>query len=117
TAMPAFKNQLTQEQIQQLVAYVMTFSKGAVALNKSASHETASAGPPRRPGPEDQATTGRPMPAMREVTGERLAHATKEPQNWMTYFGSYDAQRYSPLNQITRANVNKLAPVWAFSDG
>lgn len=54
---------------------------------------------------------------MREVTGERLAHATKEPQNWMTYFGSYDAQRYSPLNQIMRANVNKLAPVWAFSDG
>jgi len=117
TAMPAFKNQRSPEQIQQLVAYVMTLSKGAAASNLLASPETSAARPSRRPGPEDQATTGRPMPPMKEVTGERLASAAKEPQNWMTYFGSYDAQRYSPLNQITRANVKSLAPVWAFQTG
>lgn len=52
TAMPAFKNQLTQEQIQQLVAYVMTFSKGAVALNKSASHEKRRRDPHAGPAPK-----------------------------------------------------------------
>ena len=35
-----------------------------------------------------------------EMTGERLVNARKEPQNWATYFGAYDAWRYSSLDQI-----------------
>ncbi|MFN7927997.1 MAG: hypothetical protein U0Y68_08620 [Blastocatellia bacterium] len=54
---------------------------------------------------------------MKEVTGERLAAAAKEPQNWMSYFGSYDGQRYSTLEQINRTNVKQIAPVWAFQTG
>ena len=55
--------------------------------------------------------------AAQELTGERLAKAEKEPQNWLTYFGTYNAWRFSALNQITRDNVKQLAPVWAFQTG
>ncbi len=55
--------------------------------------------------------------APQEMTGERLAKARKEPQNWPTYFGAYDAWRYSPLDQIRADNVKNLVPVWAFQTG
>ncbi len=116
TPMPAFKEQFLPAQIRQLTAYVLSLSKGTPA---PATPATTSAASPaaRRSGPEDQATTGRPLPAQKEVTGARLNQAAKEPQNWLTYFGTYDAQRYSPLNQINRTNVKQLAPVWAFQTG
>lgn len=116
TPMPAFKNQLSAAQIQQLVAYVMSLPKGtAPATSRPAA--TTAAPPARRGGPDEQATTGLPMPAMKEVTGERLANAAKEPQNWMSYFGTYDGQRYSTLDQINRTNVKQIAPAWAFQTG
>jgi alcohol dehydrogenase (cytochrome c) len=52
-----------------------------------------------------------------ELTGERIAKADKEPQNWLTYFGTYNAWRYSSLNQINRDNVKNIAPAWAFQTG
>ncbi len=52
-----------------------------------------------------------------DMTGERIANARKEPQNWATYYGAYDGWRYSPLNQIRADNVKNLAPVWAFQTG
>jgi len=52
-----------------------------------------------------------------EVTPERIVHAAKEPQNWLTFYGNYRAWSYSPLNQITRENVHRLAPVWTFPSG
>src|SRR5438552_9772723 len=52
-----------------------------------------------------------------ELTGERLANARKEPQNWATYFGAYDAWRYSSLDQICADNVKNLINVWAFQTG
>ena len=52
-----------------------------------------------------------------EVTPERLENAEKEPHNWLTYGGTYKAWRYSPLDQINRGNVRKLAPVWALQVG
>ncbi len=52
-----------------------------------------------------------------EVTGERLINARSEPQNWLTYGGTYNAWRYSSLDQINRRSVGRLAPVWAFQTG
>lgn len=49
------------------------------------------------------------------VTPERLVHARSEPQNWLTYYGAYDGQRYSTLDQITAANVDTLKPAWVFA--
>src|SRR5216683_1457710 len=49
-----------------------------------------------------------------QVTFDRILRADKEPQNWLTYSGSTLSQRYSPLAQVTPANVNSLQLQWAF---
>jgi alcohol dehydrogenase (cytochrome c) len=60
---------------------------------------------------------GSAPPAARDVTYERILKARLEPQNWLTYYGAYDGQRYSPLDQITTENVRSLAPAWVFQCG
>jgi alcohol dehydrogenase (cytochrome c) len=55
--------------------------------------------------------------AVRNVDYDRLLQARSEPQNWLTYFGAYDGQRYSTLDQINTENVKRLTPVWAFQVG
>jgi alcohol dehydrogenase (cytochrome c) len=50
----------------------------------------------------------------RVVTSDRILKASAEPQNWLTYSGSYDGQRYSRLDQITPANVKNLDLQWVF---
>jgi alcohol dehydrogenase (cytochrome c) len=49
-----------------------------------------------------------------QVTYDRLLHAAQEPQNWLTYSGSYSSQRYSALDQINPANVRNLEMKWVF---
>jgi len=44
-----------------------------------------------------------------QVTFDRILHADKEPQNWLTYSGTTLGQRYSPLKQITPDNVKNLS--------
>ena len=48
------------------------------------------------------------------VTFERLINAADEPHNWLTYSGNYKAQRYTALDQITPANVDRLELQWVF---
>src|SRR5689334_16006378 len=55
-----------------------------------------------------------PFPAQAQVTSQRLQAATSEPQNWLTYSGSYKSQRYSTLDQITPANVKNLKLQWVY---
>ena len=49
-----------------------------------------------------------------QVTYERLLRADAEPQNWMTYSGSYKGWRYSPLDQVNRSNVGTLKVAWVY---
>ena len=35
------------------------------------------------------------------------------PDDWLMFSRTYDAQRFSPLNQITKDNVGRLALAWA----
>jgi PQQ-dependent dehydrogenase (methanol/ethanol family) len=49
------------------------------------------------------------------VTAERLAKAADEPQNWLTYWGTYHATHYSGLKEITPANVGGLRAAWTFA--
>src|SRR5690348_6420465 len=49
-----------------------------------------------------------------QVTYERLLHADKEPQNWLTYSGSYAGIRFSPLHQINTSNVRNLQMKWVY---
>src|SRR6267154_2825948 len=52
-----------------------------------------------------------------DATTTRIEHADKEPQNWLTFYGNYRGWSYSPLNQISRENVKRIVPVWAFPAG
>ena len=61
--------------------------------------------------------TGSAPPVARNVTYERILRARSEPHNWLTYYGAYDGQRYSPLEQINTQNVRRLTPAWVFQCG
>jgi alcohol dehydrogenase (cytochrome c) len=52
--------------------------------------------------------------AQSQVTFERLVNSTKEPQNWMTYSGSYSGQRFSKLDQINTANAPSMVAKWVY---
>jgi alcohol dehydrogenase (cytochrome c) len=49
-----------------------------------------------------------------QVTYERLLHADREPQNWLTYSGGYAGNRYSSLDQINTENVKNLQMKWVY---
>jgi alcohol dehydrogenase (cytochrome c) len=46
------------------------------------------------------------------VTAERVTRAASEPQNWLTYSGTYASQRYTTLRQIAPQNVRNLEQKW-----
>jgi len=48
------------------------------------------------------------------VTYEDLRKGLEDPSRWLLYSGDYSGQRYSPLTQLTPANVNRLTPQWTF---
>ena len=50
--------------------------------------------------------------ASAQLEYERILNAEDEPQNWLTYNGSYSSQRYSTLNQINQDNVDDLELKW-----
>ena len=60
-----------------------------------------------------------PLPAVlanyQPVTAERLLHP--EPDNWLMLRRTYDGFGFSPLRQVTAANVRRLKLVWSFSTG
>jgi alcohol dehydrogenase (cytochrome c) len=51
--------------------------------------------------------------AFADVDHKRLLNANKEPGNWMTYHGNYQAWHYSGLKKINHRNVNKLQEAWS----
>jgi alcohol dehydrogenase (cytochrome c) len=51
--------------------------------------------------------------ACAQVPYDRIVHAENEPGNWTTYSGNYLGHRFSPLAQITPANVSGLHVKWA----
>src|ERR1700692_2931774 len=55
-----------------------------------------------------------PFALRAQVSNDRLLHASDEPQNWLTYSGSYASQRYSLLKQIDPGNVKNLELKWVF---
>ncbi len=45
------------------------------------------------------------------VNYDRILKAREaEPHNWLTYYGAYDGQRYSLLDQINTSNVKHCGP-------
>ena len=49
------------------------------------------------------------------ITTEMLVNPS--PDDWLMYSRTYDAQRFSPLDQITRQNVGQLRTTWTHELG
>jgi alcohol dehydrogenase (cytochrome c) len=52
--------------------------------------------------------------AVAQVSYERLRNAAKEPDNWLTYNGSYASTHHSALAQIRPDNASRLQLDWVF---
>lgn len=92
TAMPGFASRLSSEETAALVAHV------------------------RKLAAEAAPDTRFPAPKI-NVTNDRLLKAGSETANWLMYGRDYTNQRFSPLKQVTRANVKNLVPAWTFQTG
>ena len=90
TAMPA--SRLPDRDKWSLVAYVSSLVWGS--------------GSPTPSMPAPVITTLQP------VQFEELRAANQLPDRWLTYSGSYDSHRFSPINQITPTNVAGLRLLW-----
>jgi len=63
-------------------------------------------------------TVGKAPSVTKNLGYERILKAREaEPHNWITYYGGYDGQRYSLLDQINASNVKSLTPAWVFQAG
>jgi alcohol dehydrogenase (cytochrome c) len=69
--------------------------------------------------PAQPATPPVPMPEVlrnyKPVTAERLKNP--DDGDWLTVRRTYDGWGYSPLEEITPANVARLQPAWVFATG
>ena len=75
----------------QLVAYVKSLAAADTSRAEAAS------------------ATEVPVPSVDYPT---LVDAIKNPNNWLTYSGSYNGQRFSRNDQITPSNVPRLRLLW-----
>lgn len=55
-----------------------------------------------------------PVVAAAQVNFDQLRDTVKNPGNWVTYSGDLQGHRYSPLAEITTANVVNLKVKWAY---
>ena len=51
---------------------------------------------------------------LRPITSSRILNQPAEPDNWLTYSGTLDGQRFSRLDQITPENVARLKLAWVY---
>ena len=96
---------------KSVLAILMIAGAGAaVAQQQQAPPPPPPGAPPQKPAP---------VPAVlqnyKPVTTERLKNP--EEGDWLMVRRTYDGWGYSPLRQITAANVNRLQPVWVASTG
>jgi PQQ-dependent dehydrogenase (methanol/ethanol family) len=81
----------------------------AATTSDAAGDETAEAAP----SPAQGIAVGEPAPrAHAAVDDARLLNARNEPDQWLTYNGDRNEQRFSPLDQITDQNLGDLGLAW-----
>ena len=64
-----------------------------------------------------EAQTEKKLDGLPPVTHQRLLKGTDDTSSWLMYGGDYQGWRFSPLKDITRQNVKKLAPAWILQTG
>src|SRR5579872_108015 len=58
-----------------------------------------------------------------QQTGRNLVPLTEDtlknpsPNDWLMYNRTYDAQRFSPLQQINQSNIGQLKLAWSVTEG
>ena len=63
------------------------------------------------------------VPARPQQAGRNLVPLTEDtlknpsPNDWLMYNRTYDAQRFSPLQQINQSNVGQLKLAWSVTEG
>jgi alcohol dehydrogenase (cytochrome c) len=92
---------------------------GKAAVIYAAGLWTITGSAQQQPPSTSAVSTPAPMPQVlrnyEPVTEARLKNP--EDGNWLTIRRTYDGWGYSPLDQITPDNVQRLRPVWVFSTG
>ena len=92
------------------VAVTVTVIVGALTIGFAREQQRPAPAPPPPPPPL-------PMPEIlksyRPVTADRLLKP--DDGEWLMIRRTYDGWGFSPLTQITPANVSRLRPVWVFS--
>ena len=63
----------------------------------------------------DHATAQEPGRILVPLTEDNLKKPS--PNDWLMYNRTYDAQRFSPLRQINKSNVGRLALAWSVTEG
>jgi alcohol dehydrogenase (cytochrome c) len=59
---------------------------------------------------------GAELPKLAGASGlswERICDRSKEPENWLTYWGDLEGHHYSALHQINLTNINRMQAQWA----
>ena len=60
---------------------------------------------------------GAALAQAQQVTADTLADAQDDNESWLMYGRNYSAWRYSPLDEINTANVQRILPAWIFQTG
>ena len=66
---------------------------------------------------QDSKKLAQPADPVGNIDDKALRGALKNTANWLMYGRTYDAHRFSPLDQINKKNVKRLIPVWTFQTG
>ncbi|HEU5019710.1 MAG TPA: PQQ-dependent dehydrogenase, methanol/ethanol family [Pseudolabrys sp.] len=81
------------------------------------AQHTSTGNPPSPDSASSQSPAAAPKPS-ENVTGATASFAPKaKPGEWPRQARDYANTRYSPLDQITTTNVNRLRIAWTFSNG
>jgi alcohol dehydrogenase (cytochrome c) len=86
---------LSDGDLTDLVGYLSSL-RGAVGATGPAAAPTASTAP---------------------IANRDLLEGLNDPTRWLSYSGTYDGHRHSPLTQITPENVDRLTAQWTFQTG
>lgn len=114
--MPGFT--ISDEDLANLTAFVRTFDAGGAALERVTIETTDGRSIEGDVLNESnwalqlRAVDGRIVLLRRE--GELFRQVTSD-QDWPTYHGRADGNRLSPLKQINKENVHRIAPKWVFN--
>src|SRR2546423_15435784 len=88
-----------------------------VLIHDGCSHSAANIAVTERarPATDYNARVGKGAPPVAATLDfDRIERARSEPQNWLTYHGTYDGTRLSALAQINNGHVASIRSSWDF---